>query len=285
MRTRIVLAVAAVALAPGAAAAATPAGRAAAWLERTAPPAAGGQAADAVVALAAAGRPPARLRPRLVALARVAPGYAVTAGAAGKVALAAVAAGGDPRRLGGVDYLARIRRAYAAGRYGATAYDQALAMLALRAAGEPVPPGAVSALRAARGPGGWNLDLRPRAADDVSTTGLVIEAMRASGVPAGDPGLGAALAWLTDQRNRAGGYAFAGAGGPTEANSTAFAIRAHTAMGRPAPARTRAALAGLQRADGGVDFAAGRPGSRLIATTDALVAFAGRALPPPFPAR
>ena len=95
--------------------------RAAAWLARAAAGAPGGQQADAIVALRAAGRSAPSLAPRLRALAAVAPAYARTAGGAGKVALAAAAAGRDPRRLGGVDYLGRIRARYASGRYGATA--------------------------------------------------------------------------------------------------------------------------------------------------------------------
>ena len=54
-----------------------------------------------------------------------------------------------------------------------------------------------------------------------------------------------ATAWLLAQRNASGGFNIDGAGKPTEANSTAIAIRALRAMGRtPSPAtRLRAALA------------------------------------------
>ena len=75
--------------------------------------------------------------------------------------MAAVAAGGDPARLGGVDYVARIRARYASGRYGATAFDQALSILGLRAAGRPVPRAAIRATFAGRGAG--RLELRPLA--------------------------------------------------------------------------------------------------------------------------
>ena len=72
-----------------------------------------GQLADTVVALRLSGRPPGALASRVAALRRRGPGYATTAGSSGKVALAALAAGADPRRFGGVDYLARIRWAFA----------------------------------------------------------------------------------------------------------------------------------------------------------------------------
>ncbi len=270
-----------VAAAPAAAAQgdAARADRAASWLARAAAGAPGGQQADAIVAMRAAGRPAASLRPRLRALARIAPGYARTAGGAGKVALAAVAAGGDPARLGGVDYVARIRARYASGRYGATAFDQALSILALEAAGRPVPRAAVRATLAGRGRGGWSFDLSAAGRDSVDATGLVVEALRAAGLGTGHPALSAAAAWILAQRNRAGGLASAGGGRATEANSTAGAIRALRALGRRPPARTLAALRGLQEADGAVRFTAAEAGSRLLATNDAAVAFAGRVLP------
>ena len=67
--------------------------------------------------------------------------------------------GRRPLRLGGVDYVARIRARYASGRYGATAYDQALSILGLRAAERPVPSAALRATLAGRGAGGWSFDL------------------------------------------------------------------------------------------------------------------------------
>jgi hypothetical protein len=254
--------------------------RAAAWLERqpvTGMP--GGQQADAIVALRAAGRPPARLRTRLARLARVAPGYATTAGAAAKVSLAASAAGADPSSLRGVDYLRRIRVRYASGRYGVTAFDQALSMLALSAAGRPVPAAARSALRRTRGSGGWGFDLDPSQPDQVDATALIIEAMRAAGVPRKHPGLRKAASWMLRQRNPQGGLAAAGRRGATEANSTAEAIRALRALGRRPPVRTRTALRSLQERSGAVRFTRRAAGSRLLATNDAVVALAGLHLP------
>lgn len=255
--------------------------RGAAWLE-TLSISPVGQQADAIVALAAAGRSPSSLRTRLIEMTGLASAYATTAGGAGKVVLAAVAAGGDPRNLGGVDYVARINRQYAAGRYGATAYDQALAMLALKAAGEPTPAAAVTALRATRGRGGWGFALRTTAPDDVSSTGLVIEALRAAGVSTADAGLKAALKWMTAQANGRGGFAIDGAGRATEANSTAIAIRAMRAMGRLPSTATRRALRNLQEADGGFRFTARTRESRLLASVDAVLALSGRRLPPPY---
>ncbi len=257
------------------------AARAAAWLASGASGTAGapgGQQADAIVALRSAGSSHASLRPRLRTLSRVAPAYATTAGGAAKVALAAIAAGTEPRRLGGVDYLGRVTSRYAAGRYGATAYDQAFSILAMVGAGRPVPANAIRATLRTRGDGGWDYALI-QSRDSVDATAIVIEALRAAGVPASNPGLRAATTWMLAQRNTEGGYASAGGGRPTDANSTAGAIRALRALGRtPAPA-TRAALRGLQVADGSVRSTRANAGSPLIATNDALIAFAGGRLP------
>jgi hypothetical protein len=254
--------------------------RGAAWLAANVAGAPAGQQADAIVAMHAAGRSPASLRSRLRALSQVARAYATTAGGAGKVVMAAVAAGADPRRLGGVDYVSRIDARYASGRYGASVFDQALSILALRSAGRPVPAAAVRATLAGRGRGGWSFDLSPGGRDAVDHTAIVIEALRAAGVPRGHAALRAAAAWMLAQRNRAGGLASAGAGGATDANSTAAAIRALRALGRRPPAATLRALRALQEASGAFRFTRADAGSRLLATSDAVVAVAGEVLPP-----
>lgn len=254
--------------------------RGAAWLTRNSLGAPGGQQADTIVALRLAGRSRATLAPRLDELSKAAPSYAVTAGGSGKVVMAIVAGGRNPARFAGVDYVRRITGRYAAGRYGETAWDQALSILGLRSAGRSVPATAIRATFAARATGGWGFTMSRTAADSVDATALVIEALRATGVPSTDPGLRAAAAWMLAQRNAAGGLASAGGGRPTEANSTAGAIRALRAMGRTPPANTRAALRGLQQSDGGFRFTRAVAGSRLLASDDAVVAVAGAWLPP-----
>ncbi len=255
------------------------AARAATWLASNSAGAPAGQQADAIVALRAAGRSRTALRPRAAALARVAPAYATTAGGAGKVAMAAVAAGRDPASFGGVDYLRRVTNRYAAGRYGASAWDQALSLLALRAAGRNVPSTAIRATFAARGAGGWSFDLTPRGRDSVDATAIVLEALSASGVRGSDARVAAAVRWMLAQRNGEGGLGSAGGGAATDANSTAGAIRALRATGRTPPASLRAALRGLQDRDGSIRYTRASGGSRLLATNDAVVALTGRTLP------
>ena len=87
-------------------------------------------------------RPPARSPgAHLARLRALVPAGTRTPGAAAKAALAAEAVGANPRCFAGVDLVARIRAGYGAGVYGATVFDDSLAITALVGAGEPVPRG------------------------------------------------------------------------------------------------------------------------------------------------
>ncbi len=241
-----------------------------------------GQQADRVVAMAAAGAPRITLIRRVQAMRSGAPGYARTAGATGKVILATRAARMNPRSLGGVNYVARLKSQYAGGRFGENTYDQVYGIVALRSVGERVPPAAILALRRTRGAGGWGYDLSPRIRDDVSATALVIEASRAAGVSPRDPMLVGATRWMLAQRNAQGGYGIQGAGTPTEANATALALRALRAMGHRPPANTVRELRRLQERDGGFRYTRTIRENRVMATNDVVVALAGKRLPPPY---
>ena len=240
-----------------------------------------GFAADTLVALRAAGRLPASAAQRRAAgLRRGARTYVTGAGQAAKVILGLTAAHrGSPRCAGSLDLRIAMGRDYARGRYGGNAFDDGLALLALRALRERVPTAAIGFLRAARGAGGWNVLLRrdggPR--DDVSSTAIAILALRAAGVARGDRGLRAGLSWMLRQRTPSGGFAL-GRRDRNEANSTALAIEAARAMGRSA-GRAARVLRGLQRRDGAFQFTADDAGSRVIASTESVVALSGR-IPP-----
>ena len=235
-----------------------------------------GLQSDVIVALEHAGARPRALRPRANRLARLGPGYATTAGAAAKVALAADAAGLDPGRLRGVDYLRRITTRYRGGRYGRSSFDQALSMLALDAAGRPIPRATRTFLASRRGSGGWGFDLRRGGKDEVDSTALIVVALRAAGVPERAPVIRGAMAWLARQRNSAGGYAVAGGGRRTGANATALVIQAEIAVGRRPNRKTLAALRRLQAGDGSIRFTSAQAGDRGIATAGAIPALMGR---------
>src|SRR5207247_2533275 len=79
------------------------------------------------------------------------------------------------------------------------------------------------------------------------------------------------------QRTRSGGFAL-GRRDRNEANSTALAIEAERAMGRD-DARAARVLRGLQRRDGAFQFTADDAGSRVIASTESVVALSGHLAP------
>ncbi len=196
-----------------------------------------GATADALLAIAAAGRNPANYRSKGVSaldyLAAEAPDYAAQgASAAGKLALAVAAAGQDPRDFGGVDLTQAISATYAitSGQFGAgnSVWDQSWAMLGLLAADQTVPVSATEALEAMQaGSGGWGFEAS--AAPDVDSTALALQALAAARRAADAPTVQAALAWLRSVQTGDGG--FAGYDGATSASSTGLALQALAAFG------------------------------------------------------
>lgn len=191
--------------------------------------------------------------------------YAQGAGPTGKLILAVVAARKDPRCFGPGGQLSNLVAILnsdynsSTGRFGGdkgTVYDQALAILALKAAHETIPSKAVKFARNARGKYGWNFALSRSAGDEVESTAIMIEALRAAGVSKKDGGLKSAYKWITYQRNNQGGYNPAGqASDPfleTQADTTAYAIRAGSAMGISGGLMKKAktALRALQQKNG-----------------------------------
>jgi hypothetical protein len=248
--------------------------RGAAYVAALAPGTELGAEADSVLALVAAGAPPGKHLARLLELV---PAQTRTPGLAAKAALAVVAAGLDPHCAAGVDLVARIRAGYAAGVYGASVFEDSLAITALAGAGEPVPPAAVAELRRLRGSGGYGLSLSG-GADDADDTGLALMALRAAGVPAADAAVRGSVRWLLQHRLPGAGWAGA-AGSSTVSDSTALALRGLTAAGSGWPTGAGPALRRLQGPDGGFDASAGVPGSRVLATLDSTPALLRRTLP------
>ncbi len=212
---------------------------------------------------------------------------AANAGTAGKVILAAVCAGKDPRAFGGADLVAALDSAYNAssGQYGTDLSGHAFALLALAATGRPIPAGAVAWLRSAQVPdGSWAWHGTPTSGDgDTNSTALAIQALVAAGVSTGDPAVSAALAYLHTQQNDDGGFPYAKPspyGSDTDANSTAYVIQALVAAGEdpegPAWAvqgRTAlTALWSLQLPSGALEWQAGF-GENELATYQAVPAF------------
>ena len=242
-----------------------------------------GATADAVVAIASAGQDPSSWLQSGVSpldyLDRYA-GNADSPGQAAKLALASVAAGRNPRAVGGVDLIANIVAGFdpATGFFGGGPYDSALSVLALRSAQEPLPAGAISGLLAARQPDGTYSfigDMTPGSGDS-NTTALAVQALLIAGQGAE---VLPSLAYFRRAQNGDGGWTYqkpSAFGEDTDANSTALVIQALLSAGQDLaawgdPAR---ALRGLQGASGALAFQAAAPGDNLLATVQAIPAMA-----------
>jgi hypothetical protein len=249
--------------------------RGAAFLQAQPPGQELGVEADTVIALVSASASPGAHLTRLRAL--------VTAGArspgeAAKAALAVEAVGANPRCFAGIDLVARIDSGYAAGVFGASVFDDSLAITALAGAGEAIPPAALSTLRRVRRTGGYGLSLAGIGRDDPDTTGMALMALRAAGASRTDTAVRGAVRWLLSQRLPGAGWAGA-AGSATVSNSTGLALRGLLSAGDGWPSGAAAALLHLQGPDGGFDATAGAPGSRQLATLDSVPALMGKSLP------
>ncbi len=257
--------------------------------------------AEVVLGLVAAGQDPHTWRQDgntpLTYLAGQAKTATATVGGAAKLILAVVAAGENPHDFGGVDLVAAVEGMYdpATGRFGGeqdTLLSHAVALMALKAAGRPIPAEAVAWLKDAQldeGSWSWNGDKTP-GAGDTNSTALVVQALVAAGVPADDPAIGKALEYLRGQQNDDGGFPYVKPspyGTETDANSTAVVIQALLAAGQdPAGAdwaRDRgtplSALQSLQTGEGAFVWKAEVPGPNLLATAQALPALALKPLP------
>jgi hypothetical protein len=250
---------------------------------------------DAVQALAAAKRAGApvknsqrnRFRNAVKADAN---SYAQSAGSAAKVILAATGGGENPRCFGPsgqrTDFVAVLRDTYKSksGQYGRTAFDHGLALIALRAAHVHIPSKAVKFAKSRRGKFGWGFGLVAKGGDDIESTAIMIQGLRAAGVSRKNQGLMAAMNWITYQRNTDGGYNPAVSTTPleTQADTTAYAIMAGDAMGthKSQMRKAKRALRALQKTNGGFRNSVSSDGAQKgIQTSNAVIALSGRHFP------
>jgi energy-coupling factor transport system substrate-specific component len=198
--------------------------------------------------------------------------------------LVAGAAGADPRSFGAVDLLAALARDL---RPDGSVSDQvnltAFAVLALRAAGAPVPQRTIGwLLRQQDSDGGFNFATGGGGAvSDPDDTGAALEAL------AGVPGARAtrvrarAVSYLRSVQNPDGGFpATPGAG--SNAQSTAFAVQGLIAAGVSPGALRRSPIAYLQSLiapDGAVRYSRAQLQTPVWVTGEALMALAGKPLP------
>lgn len=203
------------------------------------------------------------------------------AGPLAKIILAAVATGQAPTTFAGVDLVAKLNQQYdtATGTFKGLVNDHAFAMLALKAAGQPIPEKAATALESLQTKeGGWSFDGAGQA--DTNTTAVAIQALVAAGRSAESAAVKQALTFLKTQQNDDGGFPYqkpSQYGTATDANSTAYVILALTAARQPLTdwKNPDNALAALQLADGPFEYQTGQ-GANYLATVQAVPALAGR---------
>jgi hypothetical protein len=297
------IALAIVALALPASADAGPLAKALDHLSARQDPVGGGFAAEAgtdpaltawgAMAVAAAGEDPGRWRRGRASLARAVgrPLERPMLGDLERAAVAAAAAGLDPRDVGGRDLVRAVLRAQRGdGAIGDSPSTTAWGILALRAGGlrsgaRPIRLARAALERLQRPDGGWSL--APEApGSGPNTTSVAVQALVAAGrSPGRSPALAAARDFLAAAENPDGGFP-AIVGGESTALTTAWVVVALSAIGEdPAAAPWSRAggplshLRRLQLPDGGVRNTRGSPESSVWATSQAVLAFTRRPLP------
>jgi prenyltransferase beta subunit len=240
---------------------------------------------DAVIALAAA-QPEGVEESIDAALAYLGTHALVVAqagpGAAAKLSLALAAAGLDPRDFEGVNTLSIVQAAADQGLIGSGPFEHALGMLALSAAGEPIPDGVIAVVRDTQGDsGGWAFDgATDAAAADTNTSALMVQALIAAGLD-NDEAVTRGIDYLLSTAAPEGGFPYQ-PGGPIDANSTSLSTQALIAAGRADDAVVDSALQALvelQNESGSFSWIDDPRDENMFATLQAIPALAGQALP------
>lgn len=231
-----------------------------------------GLTAWAVLGLRAAGVPAARLSEARRYLEQSAAGLESLTDA--ELVLAALGSLGAPSP----SLVARVRGAGRAdGRIGPAVNSTIWGILALRAAGEPAPPGAARfLLRRQHSSGGWSWTLR--GAPDSNDTAAAIMALRATGVGVRNPAVLRGLRFLRRHQNPDGGFELV-AGRGSDAQSTAWAIQAFLAAKARPGAPARRYLLRLGRPDGSFRYSARYAVTPVWVTAQVVPALAGKPLP------
>jgi hypothetical protein len=203
---------------------------------------------------------------------------------AGKLAVAAVAAGGcrTPRSLAPSAYYSETLGAYAP-----DSGFNAWGILGTLALSQAVPPGAVEALAAQQGAdGGWEWQAGFGA--DTNTTALAVQTLIAAGYDVTSTQVVSGLAFIKAGQQGDGGFVYDPAAPEygADANSTAYALMAIHAAGEDPRADAWTVegnsavdfLLGLQAPDGSLEWQAGS-GPNLLATAQAVTALLGETYP------
>jgi hypothetical protein len=251
-----------------------------------------GATCDVVLAIAADGQDPSEWRsqdghsPLDYLRSQVANGEAEAVNFKAKVALTLLVTGQNPRDFGGRDLITELTAAYDAdtGSYGGNVFDQALVMVTLFNAGEPIPEKAAEYLLDHQTEdGAWALFGSTAAgAGDTNTTAMAIQALLATGHR---DEIGEAFAYLHRVQNEDGGFPYqvpSDYGTDTDANSTAYVLQALLAADEPLSAWAPGGIDPLgvlialqDPATGAFYWQATVPSPNLMATAQAIPAIEG----------
>ncbi|MBC7253795.1 MAG: terpene cyclase/mutase family protein [Actinobacteria bacterium] len=199
--------------------------------------------------------------------------------------LAVVAGGGNPYDFAGLDLVAKVKSFQRpGGNIGDAVNSNAFGILAYKAAGVGIPPGAVQWQKTAQNrDGGWGNS--PGAASNPDMTAASIMALRAAGVDPSDPSIVSALSYLRSIQNGDGGFAFQSAS--SDVSATAWCVQALVAAGQdPAGAAWSkngntpwSFILSMQAPDGHFVWMQGRDVNPLWTTAYAVCALARRPYP------
>jgi hypothetical protein len=204
----------------------------------------------------------------------------------GKLALGLAAADLDPRNFNGLDLVVSMTQFYSqsTGAFGATNWDQSLAMLGWKASGESIPTTATQQL-ASRIASNGGYEFSPGFGADTNSTGLVLQALSAGGYSISSTEVLSALSYLKNIQKSDGGWDYDGTGPASDANSTAYVVQGLLAVGED-PFSTTWQISGTnpisfllsqQQPDGGIIYIS--PPSNGFATVQTIPALAGRSFP------
>ncbi len=222
----------------------------------------------------------------------------VGVGDMGKVILALIAAGKNPRQLDGVDLIQRLEATLGGdGAYGDSGMvnDQAYAMLALASARRPIPNAAANYLLERQiedGTWSWNGDTSAGAGDN-NTAAFAVLALLAAGVPADHPQVEKTFEHYRGQQNADGGFPYISPspyGTDSDSNSTAVVMWAIAATGEdPAGDAWKVQgqdgtspldrLRAFQNDSGAFRWQDAVAGDNMLSTVQAPIALALKALP------
>ena len=197
-----------------------------------------------------------------------------------KIVMALVAAGGDPRDVGGVDLVARLVASWddATGFYGGALWQSPFVIMALVVAGEPYEEQAIETLAAAQlDDGSWAYEGRAPGSGDARMTAWVVQALVAVG-RGDDATVADAVAYFPTVQVDDGAFATE-PGSTPDAWTSGFVISALIAAGEDLKAEEWAtAVSGLlafQNEDGTFKQYPEKPEVHFDATIVALIALAG----------